>query len=766
MKAIQGFGDPIHPEHRAKNVKGFVRQITGTGGPKTGLLGAKVLGHPVNTTGRSVIIPDGRLDMDHVGIPEKMAWKMYAPFVIGRMVKDGMKSQIAATETENHSKTAKRYLLDEMGERPMLYSRDPALHRFAIMGGHPVLVPGDAIRISPLVVMPVTADFDGNCVIGGTKIILAMSRSMAQSLGVMKNTSTNVFFRRGKEVLICLPIEETPYLKDTVRLDKNGAEVFDVPDGIEVVTTDTSGKGVRFSPVTTFTRELGCSLRKITTSSGKEVTVSSNESLAVLSEAIDLERITPDTSVGRYVAVTAGLPRGSRGTAGDDSESGWFLGMLCSDGWVSHFPNGQLYLGMSKAKASTRERAMAFLKKTFPEDSECFGQYREIHDADINGGIGGESVKFHWTPKSRGGREFLAELREEIYHPDKNTDESGKRSALFKRLPASFITAGYDMLIGILDGFFAGDGTLCISHPIKDGVKLAKGSKKPQILAAYSTSSKWLRDDFRKLCSLVGINTSFSTVRPVLGRVQRHDNYVITISTPTLADHADRLTCDGPALDLLKSSDLREDSDRVPLHWSHVKSLRESLKKAGDIKGANSLSTAASRRNSAEWFTTSRQALSRRLTAILDNSPNELAAKLSLVCGDRTTRWEEIVSVEEVETAPVYDLCVPETKVFAIENGLVIYDSMNTHLPISKEAVKEVYEKMMPSQNLLSIRDRKVHYKPSQEFILGLYNVTAHKGGEPVNFATQAEARAAYDRGEIAIDTPVRIGGDASSMLR
>lgn len=162
LKAVQGFGDPIHPEHKAKGVKGFVRQITGSGGPKTGLFQSKVLGHPVNTVGRSVIIPDSRLDMDHVGIPEKMAWRMYSPFVIGRMVKDGMKSTIAATEVENKSKTAKRYLLDEMGDRDVMYSRDPALHRFSIMGGRPVLVPGDSIRISPLVVGPFNADFDGD----------------------------------------------------------------------------------------------------------------------------------------------------------------------------------------------------------------------------------------------------------------------------------------------------------------------------------------------------------------------------------------------------------------------------------------------------------------------------------------------------------------------------------------------------------------------------------------------------------------------------
>ncbi len=118
--------------------------------------------HPVNTVGRSVIVPDSRLNMDQVGIPEKMAWNIYEPFVMGRMVRDGMKSVEAAKLLEERSPSAKKYLLEEMENRPVAYSRDPALHRFSILGGEPVLVPGDALRISPLVVKPLNADFDGD----------------------------------------------------------------------------------------------------------------------------------------------------------------------------------------------------------------------------------------------------------------------------------------------------------------------------------------------------------------------------------------------------------------------------------------------------------------------------------------------------------------------------------------------------------------------------------------------------------------------------
>lgn len=197
IKAIQGVGDPIHQETREKGVKGFLKVLTGAGkGPKMGLFQSKVLGHPVNTVGRSAIIPDSRLNMDQVGIPEKMAWDIYESFTMGRMVKDGMTSQAAAREIEKHSDVAKRYLLDEMKFRPVMYSRDPALHKFSIMGADPVLVPGDSIRLSPLVVGPFNADFDGDQM----NVHVPISHSAISEVREKMFPSKNLFSISGRNI--------------------------------------------------------------------------------------------------------------------------------------------------------------------------------------------------------------------------------------------------------------------------------------------------------------------------------------------------------------------------------------------------------------------------------------------------------------------------------------------------------------------------------------------------------------------------------------
>lgn len=88
-------------------------------------------------------------------------------------------------------------------------------------------------------------------------------------------------------------------------------------------------------------------------------------------------------------------------------------------------------------------------------------------------------------------------------------------------------------------------------------------------------------------------------------------------------------------------------------------------------------------------------------------------------------------------------------------------DAMNVHVPVSDDAVRDVVSKMMPSKNLLSAKTMSIHMKPEQMALLGLYRATApaDPSKAPVKFATEAEAMAAYSRGEIGPNDPVLITG-------
>ena len=46
-----------------------------------------------------------------------------------------------------------------------------------------------------------------------------------------------------------IAIKDIPFLKDTLRKDKNGASVYEVPEGMKVLTTSTDGSGARWSDI-------------------------------------------------------------------------------------------------------------------------------------------------------------------------------------------------------------------------------------------------------------------------------------------------------------------------------------------------------------------------------------------------------------------------------------------------------------------------------------------------------------------------------------
>ena len=162
----------------------------------TGFFQAKVIGHPVNAVGRAAIIPDADLNMDEVGVPENMAWHSFEPLTMRTMVQSGVNAVEAAKQIEQRSPFAKKFLLQTMDKYHILYSRDPALHRFSIMGAKAVLKSGNGLRLSPLVVKPFNADFDGDQM----NIHVPVSDEAQKEIREKMLPSKNLFSLRGQDI--------------------------------------------------------------------------------------------------------------------------------------------------------------------------------------------------------------------------------------------------------------------------------------------------------------------------------------------------------------------------------------------------------------------------------------------------------------------------------------------------------------------------------------------------------------------------------------
>ena len=90
-------------------------------------------------------------------------------------------------------------------------------------------------------------------------------------------------------------------------------------------------------------------------------------------------------------------------------------------------------------------------------------------------------------------------------------------------------------------------------------------------------------------------------------------------------------------------------------------------------------------------------------------------------------------------------------------------DQMAVHLPLSAEAQAEARILMLSTNNILKPSDGRPVTMPTQDMIIGLFFLTTDRDGEPGEgraFSSSAEAIMAFDRGEIALQSKVKIRFD------
>ena len=161
LKAVTGLGEPVSTKLQDKKVSGMLQHIFGSS-PKFGLFQRRCMGSAVDLVGRAAISPNAGLNMDQVGLPESAAWKIYRPFVIRRLVLEGMPSTQAYSAVEKKTPAALNELLKEMAIRPVIINRAPSLHKYSLMSAFPTLHKGDTLQIPPLVTALFNCDYDGD----------------------------------------------------------------------------------------------------------------------------------------------------------------------------------------------------------------------------------------------------------------------------------------------------------------------------------------------------------------------------------------------------------------------------------------------------------------------------------------------------------------------------------------------------------------------------------------------------------------------------
>ena len=131
---------------------------------KQGRFRQNLLGKRVDYSGRSVIVVGPELKIFQCGLPKEMALELFKPFVMKKLVNDGLAHNIKSAKrmVERVKPEVWDVLEEVIKEHPVLLNRAPTLHRLGIQAFEPVLVEGKALKLHPLVCTAYNADFDGD----------------------------------------------------------------------------------------------------------------------------------------------------------------------------------------------------------------------------------------------------------------------------------------------------------------------------------------------------------------------------------------------------------------------------------------------------------------------------------------------------------------------------------------------------------------------------------------------------------------------------
>ena len=130
---------------------------------KQGRFRQNLLGKRVDYSGRSVIVVGPEMKIYQCGLPKEMAIELFRPFVMKKLVEDGIANIKAAKKKVDKGEPCVWDALEfVIKDHPVMLNRAPTLHRLGIQAFEPVLVEGRAIKLHPLVCTAFNADFDGD----------------------------------------------------------------------------------------------------------------------------------------------------------------------------------------------------------------------------------------------------------------------------------------------------------------------------------------------------------------------------------------------------------------------------------------------------------------------------------------------------------------------------------------------------------------------------------------------------------------------------
>ena len=131
---------------------------------KYGRFRQNLLGKRVDYSGRSVIIVGPELRLTQCGLPFDMITELFQCTIIDTLVRLNIarNKRVARFLVQEESLMMLLLVSFLLQDEVILLNRAPTLHRLGVQAFDPILIPGQAIQLHPLVCSAFNADFDGD----------------------------------------------------------------------------------------------------------------------------------------------------------------------------------------------------------------------------------------------------------------------------------------------------------------------------------------------------------------------------------------------------------------------------------------------------------------------------------------------------------------------------------------------------------------------------------------------------------------------------
>lgn len=805
VRALYGYAKPENKKLRDEGVSGFLEKVLGTS-PKYSVFQRRLFSKPQDGAGRGVAGLDPTLGIDEIGVPEDMAWELYAPYVQGRLVRSGFSPGAALRMVRERDRKAKALLMSELEKRPALVNRAPNWHKFNSVGAFLKLHDGSNIRVNPLITKGMNLDFNGDANIG--YVVLCVSRDIigkslnldltkAYGYGSVSNMFKNIELPKydpTTEEIVVLNLADFPK-GDFLGSNPNGKNgpihFYAAPPGTKVIAFDEKTFKPIWSYVTMFSEHPDREIEIVNLTRDLQI-ITDDDPRAVYgidptTPGYTFERFTPTEAKEKGVLVARvqtmhgqlkeeGWIKSVDFAGGETpltADFGYFLGAMAGDGWVdSDNKYKRWYLADSNGDVAAK--LQQWLSTWIPDLQHKRTEMLKANDASRYG----DTVRHSFISPSLGAN-IIKDLKH-LLKGERNDTTAGSGN---KCLPPFTASAPKEFIQGLLAGLLDTDGTICNTK--------AQSKNTSQFTVSITSTSLQLLRDAKLLFDLLGMRStiSFSKVTarknkawllvlsavdvyeklgPIVARMQSKQKIAAYSAARKPDDNppaAGRLRM-VPVLDHLAT----KICNAIPAPKMTPK-VKADLDKCRIITDLLTLKRAV--HNTASKTKRVSKFIALKVIELMEKRENPYLNPTKVDALVEEPDWKDFVKLakqDEIFFEAVqfveytgkketgYDLTVPGYETFMNSDGVILSNTLGVFVPSLPEAVEDVRNKLMPSRQIFSIRDTDdVVNLPQQDLLLGLYRAKNRESRRSHTFETREDALQAIRQGRVSFSDEIEI---------